>query len=71
MTFERRGDFVSFRGEDGIRYLARFNAIQLICDVDEMATESYVIVAGRTILVREPFEEIREILTDEYGSASL
>ena len=62
MAFQRVGQFIEFKGESGIRFLARISAIQLVSDVDEMAAETYVTVAGRTILVRQPFEELRDAL---------
>ena len=33
MSFERKGNFVEFIGEDGIRHLARISAIQIASDV--------------------------------------
>ena len=65
MAIERHGQFIQFRGEDGIRYVARISAVALVADVDEMAAEAYVTVAGRTILVRAPLDELRDALLDE------
>lgn len=64
MALERVGQFVEFRGDDGIRYLARISSVQLVSDVDEMAAETYLVVAGRTILVREPLDHFREVLQE-------
>lgn len=65
MGIERYGHFIEFRGEDGIRYVARVSAVQLLSDVDELAAEAYVTVAGRTILVRSPLDEFRDALLDD------
>ena len=65
MSIERYGQFIEFRGEDGIRYVARITAVQLLSDVDEMAAKAYVTVAGRTILVRSPLDEFRNALLDD------
>ena len=70
MSVERYGPYIEFRGEDGIRYVARVTAVALVADVDEMAAESYVTVAGKCILVRTPLEEVREALLGDgfFGS---
>ena len=62
---ERIGHYIEFRGEGGIRYIARVSAVALVADVDEMADEAYVTVAGRTILVRAPLDELRAVLLDD------
>jgi hypothetical protein len=59
--------FVELTDEDGNRNLVRVAAIQRVCDVDEMQTEAYLTVAGRTILVRASFDEIREILMPSHA----
>ena len=65
MALQLVGQFIEFEGENGVRYLARVNAIQLVSDVDEMAEETYLVVAGRTILVRESLDHFREVLQGE------
>ena len=59
MNIERYGAFIEFRGEDGIRYVARVTSVAMVADVDEMAAETYVTVAGQRILVRTPRDEFR------------
>ena len=49
-------------------YLARVSAIQLAVDVDEMAAETYVTVANRTILLRAPLDDLRDALTDNFSA---
>ena len=70
MSIERYGQYIEFRGEDGIRYVARITAVQFLSDVDEMAAEAYVTVAGRTILVLSPLDEFRNALLEEGPSGS-
>ena len=65
MGIERYGHFLEFKGEDGIRYVARVSAVALVADVDEMAAEAYVTVAGRTILVQASLDELRDALLDD------
>ena len=65
MGIERYGHFLEFQDQDGIRYIARLSAVALVADVDEMAAEAYVTVAGRTILVRAPLDEVRAVLLDD------
>ena len=65
MGIERYGPFLEFKGEDGIRYVARVSAVALVADVDEMAAEAYVTVAGRTILVQASLDELRDALLDD------
>jgi hypothetical protein len=55
--------FIELVDDDGNRNLVRVAAIQSVCDVDQMQTEAYLTVAGRTILVRAPFDRIRDILS--------
>jgi hypothetical protein len=64
MSIERLGQFIEVEGEDGVRNVVRVNAIQLLCDVDELREETFMMVANRTILVREPLDEIREVLAE-------
>ena len=70
MSIERYGPYIEFRGDDGIRYVARVTSVALVADVDEMAAETYVSVAGKCILVRTPLEQIREALLGDgfFGS---
>ena len=70
MSIERYGPYIEFKGENGIRYVARVNSVALVADVDEMAVESYVTVAGCRILVRTALEEFREALLGDgfFGS---
>jgi len=57
MPIERVGNhFIEVLDEDGLRNLVRINAIQQICDVDELREETYLTVASRTILVRTPLD---------------
>ena len=65
MSIERYGQIIEFRGEDGIRYVARITSVQLLADVDELAEEAYVTIAGRMILARSSLDEFREALLDD------
>ena len=66
MTIEILGNgFIEVLDEDGMRNLVRLNSIQRICDVDEIRDESYLTVAGRTILVRAPLDELRQIVAED------
>lgn len=65
MSIERYGHFIEFRGENGIRYVARVNSVAMVADVDEMAAETYVTVAGQRILVSTPLDEFRDALLSD------
>ena len=64
MGIERVGSFIEFLGDDGIRNIVRINAVQWACDTDETCEETFLTVANRTILVRAPLDELREVLAD-------
>lgn len=68
MSVERCGHFIKFRGDDGVRYLARVASVQLAADVDEMAAETYLTVSNKTILIRAPLEEVERALLDQTAS---
>ena len=59
--------FIEFIDDDGNRNLVRVAAIQRVCDVDEMQSEAYLTVAGRTILVRASFDQIRDALLPSFS----
>lgn len=63
MTIRGSGRWIEFEGENGIRHLCRITAIQMISDSDELQEESYVVIAGRMLLVREPLDDLRNELT--------
>ena len=63
MTLSSTGRWLMVEGENGIRHLCRVSAIQMISDIDELHEESYLVIAGRTVLVREPLDELRDELT--------
>lgn len=65
MPIERIGAFIEVIDEDGMRNLVRVNAIQRVCDVDEMRQEAYLTVAGRVILIRASLDDIRDVLLTE------
>lgn len=63
MDIKQHVGFLELIGEDGIRNLIRINAVQLLCDVDEAREETFVTVGNRTILVREPLDQIKLALS--------
>jgi hypothetical protein len=63
MAIQRVGSgFIEVVDEDGLRNIVRIGSIQRLSDVDEMAEETYLTVAGKVLLVREPLEEFRDLL---------
>jgi hypothetical protein len=54
--------FIEFSDDNGNRNLVRVASIQRVCDVDDLQTEAYLTVAGRMILVRASFDQIRDVL---------
>ena len=65
MAIQRVGSgFIEVVDEDGLRNIVRIGSIQRLSDVDEMAEETYLTVAGKVLLVREPLEEFRDLLED-------
>ena len=54
--------FIEVVDEDGLRNIVRIGSIQRISDVDELAEETYLTVAGKVLLVRTPLDEFRELL---------
>ncbi len=62
MSIERSGAFIEVVDEDGLRNLVWIAAIQRVFDVDEFRQESHLTIAGRIILIRVPFYEVREII---------
>lgn len=65
MGIERVGrGFIEVQDEDGNRNIVRINAIQQACDVDELREEAFLTVSGRTILIRAPLDELKEVLED-------
>ncbi|WP_158811441.1 hypothetical protein [Beijerinckia sp. L45] len=65
MAIERVGQFIEFIGDDGIRNVVRVTAIQWLCDSDEIADETFMTVANKTILVRAPLTEVRDALLED------
>lgn len=65
MGAQRNGSFIGFIGEDGLRNLVRINAVQWLCDVDECQQETWLTVANRTILIREPLDTFLDALALE------
>ena len=65
MSIEQHGRFLELVGEDGIRNLVRINAVQWLCDADESRQETFLTVANRTILVREPLDQIKLALSSK------
>ena len=66
MGIERVGrHFIEVQDEDGNRSLIRINSIQQASDVDELRQEAFLTVSSRTILVRSPLDELKDILDDE------
>lgn len=63
MSIEQHGGFLELVGDDGIRNLVRINAVQWLCDADETREETFLTVANRIILVREPLDRIKIALT--------
>jgi hypothetical protein len=59
MGIKQHGGFLELGGEDGVRNLVRINAVQWLCDADETREETFLTVANRTILVREPLDQIK------------
>ncbi len=57
--------FMKFSDGDGNRVIVRISAIQQASDCDEFQRETYVTVAGRTIPIQVPLDELEEILDDE------
>ena len=61
--------FIEFTDDNGNRNLVCVAAIQRVCDVDDLQTEAYLTVAGRMILVRASFDQIRDVLLSSLGDA--
>ena len=62
--------FIEVVDEDGLRNIVRIGSIQRISDVDELAEETYLTVAGKVLLVRTPLDEFRELL-DQTGPGAV
>lgn len=54
--------FIEVVDEEGLRNLIRVSAIQRVCDVDELREEAFILVAGRTIVIRASLDEVREVI---------
>jgi hypothetical protein len=65
MAIERHGQFIEFTGDHGLRHVVRVTAIQCISDSDEMANETHLTVANKTVLVPSPLDEVRDALMED------
>ena len=65
MAIERNGSFVEFVGDSGLRHMVRVTAIQCVSDSDEMANETHLTVANKTVLVPAPLDEVRDALMED------
>ncbi len=50
---------VEFDDVDGNRHMVRPTSIQMIGDADEMAIETHMVAAGRTVIIPTPFSVLR------------
>ncbi|MGD0634226.1 MAG: hypothetical protein ABSA13_08115 [Beijerinckiaceae bacterium] len=65
MAIERVGPFIEFVGDNGLRQIIRVTAIQCIGDSDEMANETSLTFANKTVLIPAPLDEVREALMED------
>ena len=56
---------VEFKDVNGKRHMVRATSIQMIGDADEMATETYIVAAGRTVIIPTSFDTLRDVLAEE------
>lgn len=60
----RTPGYLLLRGDDGLRYLVRASSIQMLSDSDPCHDTTIAVVAGRSITVPMPLEELIEKLAD-------
>lgn len=55
----RVGTFVTFAGDDGLRYAVRLGAILVVSDADACQDATILqMPGGRSVLIRSSFEEV-------------
>ena len=55
---QRWGPYLLFRDELGRRHLIRLGAVQLLADADDFQDSTVVVVAGRSITVPCPLDDL-------------
>lgn len=55
---QRWGPYLLLRDEQGRRHLIRLGAVQMLADVDEFHDTTVVVVAGRSITVPCPLDDL-------------
>jgi hypothetical protein len=59
---QRIKGFVGVVDADGVRHLLRLGAIQMIADTDQCQDTTVIVVAGRSIIVPVPLDEVIEVI---------
>lgn len=59
--------FLKMLDDEGRRVIVRMSAIQQACDYDECQRETFLTVAGRTIPVRIPLDELEYALCEPHA----
>lgn len=66
MGIERIGrGFIQVEDEDGNRAIFRIASIQQMVDADEFQQETFLVVAGRTFLVRASLDDLKATIAEE------
>ena len=59
---QRIRGFVGVVDADGVRHLLRLGAIQMIADTDQCQDSTVIVVAGRSIIVPVPLDEVMAVI---------
>lgn len=62
MAVERLGPYLVVVNGDGLRHLIRIGAIQMLSDGDLCRDTTVIVVAGRAIVVAEPFDQLAKMI---------
>jgi hypothetical protein len=52
-------------GDGGLRHVVLVSTIQCVSDSDEMANETHLTLANKTVLVPAPLDDVRDALMDD------